>query len=146
MSTLCASPAAGDGVLRERLLTACREADLNQKALTVLSEGRDPYRLDTPAMHRAGAWVAEQMQSLRVRTLIHLRGLFYVLVAAGDVAKPGGCPFVNNDENWTWLQDLAAKAARWLGYVPWEAIRDERNAAPVIYDPTTAAAGPSTST
>jgi hypothetical protein len=62
MSVLCdRSPAAGDGVLRERLLTACREADLNQKALTVLSEARDPYRLDTPAMHRAGAWVAEQM-------------------------------------------------------------------------------------
>lgn len=88
--------AAGDGVLRERLLTACREGCLSQKALTVLSEARDPYRLDTPAMHRAGAWVAEQMQRLRMRTPIHLRGLFYVLVSAGNVAKPGGRPFVNS--------------------------------------------------
>jgi hypothetical protein len=32
-------------------------------------------------------------------------------------------------------QETAAKAARWLGYVPRETIKDERNGAPVIYDP-----------
>jgi hypothetical protein len=119
--------------LRERIEAACTEGGLSMRALSVLSKARDPYRLDTEAGHRAGQWLAEQVARLGVRTPIHLRGLFYVLVAAADVKKPGGEPFTNTDENWTWLADTAAKAARWLGYLPWESITDERNSAPVIY-------------
>ena len=64
---------------------------------------------------------------------IHLRGLHYAIVARGGVLKPDGEVYVNDDANWTWLQSTAAKAARWLGYVPFTAITDERNAAPVIH-------------
>jgi hypothetical protein len=35
-------------------------------------------------------------------------------------------------EAWEWLQNHASKAARWLGYVPFDAISDARNEAPVI--------------
>ena len=31
------------------------------------------------------------------------------------------------------MQSKAAKAARWLGYVPFEAIRDERNDPPIVH-------------
>ena len=34
--------------------------------------------------------------------------------------------------SWFFLQDKASKAARWLGYVPFEAISDARNSEPVI--------------
>jgi hypothetical protein len=119
--------------LRERLEAACTESGLSMRALSVLSKARDPYRLDTEAGHRAAQWLAEQMERLRVRTPVHLRGLFYVLVAAGGVRKPDGELFVNNDHDWTWLADGAAKCARWLGYVEWSAIRDERNGPPLAY-------------
>jgi hypothetical protein len=33
---------------------------------------------------------------------------------------------------WTWLVERAAKAARWLGYVPFDRLIDQRNAEPVI--------------
>ena len=42
-------------------------------------------------------------------------------------------PYENNDEDWTWLSETAGKAARWLGYIPFERITDNRNAEPVIH-------------
>jgi hypothetical protein len=42
-------------------------------------------------------------------------------------------PYINDDDNWIWLQAKPAKAARWLGYVPFTAIIDERNSPPVIH-------------
>ena len=100
------------------------------KALTVLAEQNDPFRLDTPANHLVGAWVAEQFV-LAHRASIHLRGLHYAIVARGGVIKPSGDVYVNDDADWQWLQGTASKAARWLGYLPFTAIVDERNAPPV---------------
>jgi hypothetical protein len=45
---------------------------------------------------------------------------------------PTGEPYINTSECWEWLQNDAAKAARWLGYVPFDAITDARNEPPVI--------------
>jgi hypothetical protein len=39
---------------------------------------------------------------------------------------------VNDDDNWEWLDGTAAKAARWLGYIPFDQIVDKRNAEPVV--------------
>ena len=66
---------------------------------------------------------------------MHLRGLFYRIVAIGGVLRPDGTPFTNTDKNWVWLVSKASKAARWLGYVPFSRIRDERNAAPYLHLP-----------
>jgi hypothetical protein len=55
------------------------------------------------------------------------------LVAAADVVRPNGKPYENTDEAWTFLVSDAAKAARWLGYVPFERVVDERNAPPEIF-------------
>ena len=122
-------------ILRDRLLAACDANGVTQKSVTELAEHRDPYRLDTPAMHQAGKWLAEEMRRLRVRTPVHLRGLFYASVAAGDVRKPDFAPFVNTNDDWVWLSEKVAKAARWLGYVDWTAIKDERNEPLEIYLP-----------
>lgn len=77
--------------LRHRLEEA-RAAGFGMGEVSVLSPRRDPYRLDTPAMHRDGAWLREQVGRLGARLPIHLRGLHYVLVAAGGVRKPDGKP------------------------------------------------------
>jgi hypothetical protein len=51
----------GSGPLRAELAAAMDEHACSMKELTVLSEVRDPYRLDTPAKHRDGLWFARQV-------------------------------------------------------------------------------------
>jgi hypothetical protein len=102
--------------------------------LTVLAPQNDPYRVDTAAGHRDARWFVEQFdQAIGARNRIHLRGLHYAIVARGDVLKPNGQPYINADADWQWLQNFPAKAARWLGYIPFDKIRDNRNDPPIIH-------------
>ena len=89
----------------------------------------DPYRLDTPANHRDGKWFAGQIARFVTQdSTVHLRGLHYLIASSGDVVKPAdGRLYVNSDEQWVWLSEHAARAGRWLGYVPFERILDARN-------------------
>jgi hypothetical protein len=124
----------GIGVLRRILKTACEEHKANLSSLTVLSEQIDPYRLDTDAGHRDGAWLAEQLNRLYgPAQRAHWRGLHYAIVQDGKIRKPNGELFRNDDDDWTWLSEKAGKAARWLGYVPFERIMDQRNSPPIIH-------------
>jgi hypothetical protein len=100
----------------------------------VLDPNVDPYRQDTPAGHRDGAWLAEQMARLNITRPIHLRGLHYALVSSVGLFKPNGEPYRNNADDWGWLQVDAGKAARWLGYVPFDMIVDERNSPPIVVE------------
>jgi hypothetical protein len=138
----------GSGALYREIEAAAAASGCSIKALTVLSSKNDPYRLDTTVGHQLGAWLAEQIERfLGAEGRVHLRGLFYRIVAAADVAKPDGQSFTNTHDNWVWLQARAAKAARWLGYVPFNRICDERNEAPRLYLATEApAAGDGTFT
>jgi hypothetical protein len=102
--------------------------------LTVLSAQVDPYRLDTTAGHRDGQWVAQQLDRLLgPDKKIHWRGLHYAIVAKSGIRKPNGEIYVNSNEDWEWLSTAAGKAARWLGYIPFDRITDNRNAEPVIH-------------
>lgn len=42
-------------------------------------------------------------------------------------------PYANTGENWEWVQDTIGKA-RWLGYVDWDQIRDQKNDAPDVWE------------
>jgi hypothetical protein len=100
--------------------------------LTVLSGKRDPFRLSTPAFHRDGAWLANLIdEHVGPDGSVHLRGFHYIAMSA-EVAKPNGQRYRNTHGDWVWLQDHPAKAARWLGYVPFSRIVDERNARPFV--------------
>jgi hypothetical protein len=113
----------GFGTLRSVLEAACTKAGCGLGELTVLSAQVDPYRLDTASGHRDGQWVAEQLERLVKRSKkIHWRGLHYVIVVKGDIRKPNGEIYVNSNEDWEWLSSVAGKAARWLGYIPFERI------------------------
>jgi hypothetical protein len=127
----------GTGVLHHEIEAAAAESLSSIKDLTVLSPQNDPYRLDTTVGHELGKWLAGQIERLvGPQDRVHLRGLFYRIVAAGDVRKPDGEVFANTHDNWIWLTTRAAKAARWLGYVPFNRIRDERNEAPRVFLPS----------
>jgi hypothetical protein len=96
--------------------------------LTVLSDEADPFRLHTDARHRDGAWLADVWR--KVGRAIHCRGLHYAAIGA---AMPNGEKYLNTAKNWAWIQSAAA-AARWLGYLDFDAITDERNAAPIFQE------------
>ena len=110
---------------------AARRSGLRLSDLTVLSADRDPYRLDTPLGHREARWFVEWLDELSPDKVIHLKGLHYALVSKGGVLKPNGKPFLNTYRDFVWLTDGPAKAARWLGYVSFERIVDQRNDAPI---------------
>jgi hypothetical protein len=119
------------GVLRQQIALATRE---NRCGLEDLSFGdRDPYRLDTLAGHRNGKWFKEMVDAfVPSHKTIHIRGLFYAIVSSGGITLPIGGSFVNNADCYEFLKK-AAEPARWLGYVPFERIHDERNDEPKIF-------------
>jgi hypothetical protein len=127
------------GKLRRVLLSACAETGYGLADLTVLSAQVDPYRLDTPAGHRDGKWAASQLaRAYRPGTRGHLRGLHYAMVIKKRgvkkiFKKPDGTIYRNTIEDWKWLVDSAVKAARWLGYIPFDRFKDQRNPDPAVY-------------
>jgi hypothetical protein len=58
-----------------------------------------------------------------------LRGIHYLLASAANIVKPDGTLYVNTFADWSWLVGRAAKCARWLGHVPFDAFDDSRNEA-----------------
>jgi hypothetical protein len=124
------------GKLHRILEEAAKLEFCHADELTVLSKAKDPYRLDTATGHRLGRWCADLIERfLPPQATIHLRGFHYLLASAADVTRPDGSRYINSDAMWEWLADTAMKAARWLGYVPFERIVDERNALPELYLP-----------
>jgi hypothetical protein len=116
--------------LRAVLEATATEDHLPLSALTVLAKQNDPFRFDTPAGHRDGEWLAITAEALGLgRRTIHLRGLHYMIIGQ---TKPGGSPYTNTHRDWRWLQSKAAAAARWLGYLPFDQIVDQRNDEPKI--------------
>jgi hypothetical protein len=123
---------SGNGYLRAVLDEARLEEGCSAGALTVLATQHDPFRIDTPSYHRDGEWLAVQAERLGLgEQKIHLRGLHYMLVS-GEVVRPNGLPYTNTEADWDWLQEHAAKAARWLGYISFSQIVDARNAEPTV--------------
>jgi hypothetical protein len=116
--------------LRRALTDAATLAGCSMTDLTVLSVQNDPFRVDTPAGHRDGAWLATTAKALSLGDRkIHLRGFHYMVIGQ---RKPDGTKYTNTDKDWLWLVGTAGKAARWLGYVPFDQITDHRNAAPEV--------------
>jgi hypothetical protein len=115
--------------LRRVMEETAEKEGLSLKALTVLAPQNDPFRIDSPARHRDGEWLAITAQRLGLgNRTIHLRGLHYMVIGQ---PKPDGTPYTNTDADWLWLSGDAAKAARWLGYISFEQVVDQCNAAPV---------------
>ena len=95
---------------------------------------RDPFSQATPANHIRAAWLAEQIDRHWGDGEIHLRGLHYLLLSAQAVipkTSPRWPERAYQSTSFEWLKDTL-KCARWLGYVPWVQIVDERNARPTM--------------
>jgi hypothetical protein len=125
----------GEGPLAAALDEARAASGLKAEDLLVLSRRHDPFALDTPEGHRDAAWFREHLDRLVGDRRIHLHGFHYVLVSAGGVVKPNGEPYRNTHADDDWLADVAGKRARWLRYIDFDRIDDNRNDAPIIYRP-----------
>jgi hypothetical protein len=113
--------------LRQALDDAMAETGSSMTDLTVISN--DPFRIDTPARHRDGKWLADLWATLGLGDRkIHNRGLHYAILGQ---PKPDGSQYVSDNDSWEYLEK-ASKCARWLGYIPFDSITDQRNAAPIV--------------
>jgi hypothetical protein len=115
--------------LRATIESAAIEHGLSLEDLTVMSGVTDPFRLDTPANHRDAKWLADVTASLGLgNRKIHNRGLHYMVLGQ---TMPNGRLYVSDAKCWEFIEK-ASKAARWLGYIPFDQITDQRNEAPTI--------------
>jgi hypothetical protein len=93
---------------------------------TVLAIQNDPYAMDTLANRKLAAWFAEHWR--RIGPDRHLRGYHYALLGTTCL---NGKLYINDEPTWNWLLKVS-KLARWLGFVPFDGISDERNEKPTI--------------
>ena len=114
--------------LRLALDKVIAEHGCSMKSLTVLAPQNDPFRIDTPARHRDGEWLAITAASSVSATAGFTCAACTTWCSA---AQAGRQPYANTEADWDWLQGDAGKAARWLGYIPFEQITDQRNAEPL---------------
>jgi hypothetical protein len=61
--------------------------------------------------------------------IIHLRGMYYIILASGDVLLPDGSRFKGTTSTARLIEN-AGKHARHLGLIPFDRIVDERAAPP----------------
>jgi hypothetical protein len=81
------------GPLRRTLKQVAREERCPLKDLTVLASKNDPFRVDTPAGHRDGQWLADVVRELIGDKRIHLRGVHYAIsMHSSPIFKPNGEP------------------------------------------------------
>jgi DNA topoisomerase VI subunit B len=123
----------GTGILHQVIAEAAQAEGSSLNSLTVLS--RDPYRQDTHIGHLRAGWFKAQIERfVPAGKQVHLRKLHYVVSSVNDIIKPDDKRlYVNSYKHWQWLQNYAAKAARWLQYVPFNYIEDNRNDPPESY-------------
>ncbi|WP_433988651.1 hypothetical protein [Sulfitobacter sp. TBRI5] len=102
--------------------------------------------MDTKAAHRDGSWFRANMDialkganerytaaGLPLLDTLHSRGAHYGLMTL-EVKKTNGQTYRNTDADANWLND-AIKASKWLGYIPFDCMRDQRHASPLIRPP-----------
>jgi hypothetical protein len=126
-------PYQPSGPLATRLVAEAAAADVLPRDLLVLSPKYDPFN-ETKTSRRDAEWFTEQVRRFVPTGHVHLRGLYYRCLSAGDVRLPDGSRFVGSHLSADLIEN-AGKHARHLGLVPFDRIVDER-AAPPEFDDT----------
>jgi hypothetical protein len=127
------------GRLHSIYLEETEDVELPKGAFPVLNQKSDPYYFGKKAeMHTNGAWLASAIERLSAGTAwtpTHIRGLHYRMLARGDFVKPDSQIYGHGLDDWSWLQNEVTKPARWLDYIPFSYIYDQRSDPPVIPAP-----------
>ena len=121
----------GKGPLARVLMAAKREYGLRQQDLRVLSGTKDPFGQDTPMGHTLRTLAHCEARPPRAAPR-HPPARRPLSVGRGAGGEPDGQPYQNTKDDYFWLNDRVAKAARWLRYIPFDRIVDERNEEAVV--------------
>jgi hypothetical protein len=115
-----------------RILNEHIRHGFKREELHVLSTQHDPFFAgDSKSKQDWSLWFAELFDRFYPHGTCHVRGLHYRLVAVGNIVKPTGEIYRNNDADWQSL-GRAGTGARWLGLVPFERIVDNKNSDPIV--------------
>ncbi|HYK35308.1 hypothetical protein [Alloacidobacterium sp.] len=126
-----AEPYEPSGPLATLLAIEAELAGLAPRDLFVLLPKHDPFN-ETKASRRDAEWFAEQVDRFVPDGRVHLRGLYYRCLSAGDVRLPNGTRFVGSHITSS-LVEAAGKYARHFGLVAFDRIVDERAAPPEFW-------------
>ena len=120
------------GPLATLLAEEAERAGVLPRDLLVLSPPHDPFN-ESKASRRMAEWFVEQVERLLPEGRpVHLRGMYYRSLSAGDTLLPDGTRFVGSTAN-SALVEAAGKYARHLGLIAFDRIIDERAAPPKLF-------------
>jgi hypothetical protein len=102
------------------------------KDLLVLAPQNDPFYAGNGVEGDKARWFAELWERFGYGSGAHLRRVHYRIVSEGNIVKPDGELYENNNGCWQYMQG-ASRQARYLGLVDPEEVVDKRNPAPNIY-------------
>jgi hypothetical protein len=127
-------PYEPSGILAVHLAAEAEAGGVKPTDLLVLSPKYDPFN-ETKASRRDAQWFADQVARFMPSGQVHLRGMYYRILAAGNVQLPDESRFVGTAETSVLIEN-AGKYARYLGLVAFDRIVDERAAPPEFYNTT----------
>ena len=114
-------PSKLNRILNEHIRHGFKREDLH-----VLSTQHDPFFAgNSKSKQDWSLWFAGLFDRFYPHGTCHVRGLHYRLVAVGNIVKPTGEIYRNNDADWQSL-GRAGTGAGWLGLVPFERIVDSK--------------------
>jgi hypothetical protein len=102
------------------------------KDLLVLAPQNDPFYAGNGVEGDKARWFAEHWERFGYGSGAHLRRVHYRIVSEGNIVKPDGELYENNNACWQYMQG-ASRQARYLRLVDPEEVVDKRNPAPNIY-------------
>ena len=102
------------------------------KDLLVLAPQNDPFYAGNGVEGDKALWFAQLWERFGYGSGAHLRRVHYRIVSEGNIVKPDGELYENNNGCWQYIQG-ASRQARYLRLVDPEEVVDKRNPAPNIY-------------
>ncbi len=101
--------------------------------LLALSPGNDPFYVGSPGQMEKAKWFGTLYDMMGRPDQVHIRRVHYWLTTGGGIGtpKPDGNVYQNSVKDWS-LMTMAAKYARYAGFVPIERVIDRRNPPAIV--------------
>jgi len=117
---------------RETIKIAAKELGINPQDIVASHITNDPFYQVSKQTEKFAEWfrsVLDQAKEVAPHVLNHLRRLHYYYSSLPDAKRHNGVPYINDNASWTYLI-RCSKVARYMGYVRYEDLQDQRNPEP----------------
>ena len=113
------------------LKRTAKQAGLTTGDLLVMGRQNDPFGMGQKAQIAAAEWFVEVLARLGSPETVYIRRVHYACASWGDMLRPCGRLYGNTQKDAAYMVN-AGKAARYLGYIPFDAVIDQKNAPCVV--------------